>query len=394
MTQIFKFNKAIQFVFILGLISLFSDMTYEAARSINGPFLKTLGTNGTIIGLIAGLGELIGYGLRFISGYIADKTKKYWLILIIGYCLNLFSVPLLALAGYWQIAAVLMISERIGKAIRTAPRDALLSFGTQQIGRGWGYGLHEAMDQIGAFTGPILVSIILFLKNQKYSLAYSLLIIPATIAIALLLYCKYLYPNPENLEIKNKYLPQKKFSKQYWIYVLAIGFIAAGFVDFPLIAYHFKTKAIMNDTIIPIFYSIAMATDAITALITGKLFDKIGIKILIITTILSSLFVPMVFKGNFYIALVGIALWGIGMGSQESIVKAQIANMVSPEKRSIAFGSFHFVFGIFWFLGSSIMGFLYDVSLNGLIAFSIISQLLAVILISYLYVQTKNNKIT
>jgi len=141
-----KLNTATKFVILIGLISLFSDMTYEAARSITGPFLEILGTNGATVGWVAGFGELIGYGLRLLSGYLADKTKKYWVILILGYSLNLFSVPLLALAGFWQIAVVLMILERVGKAVRTPSRDALLSFATKKMGRGWGYGLHEAMD--------------------------------------------------------------------------------------------------------------------------------------------------------------------------------------------------------------------------------------------------------
>ena len=379
-----KFDTATKFVVLIGLISLFSDMTYEAARSINGSFLQILGTNGATVGIVAGLGELLGYGLRFISGYIADKTKKYWTILIAGYLLNLLSVPLLALAGFWQLAVLLMITERIGKAIRTPARDALLSFGTQKMGRGWGYGLHEAMDQIGATVGPVLVSAVLFYQHQNYQMAFGILFIPAIIAVSILLYCRHLYPNPEKLEIKTTAIASQGFNKRYWIYVLAAAFIAAGYVDFPLIAYHFKAKAVVGDSVIPLFYAIAMATDAIAALIFGKMFDRTGIKTLLLAILLSSFFAPMVFLGGLNWALAGMILWGIGMGAQESILKAEIADMIPPEKRRTAFGTFNTVYGLFWFAGSAMMGYLYDFSVTSLITFSVVTQLFAVLIITYL----------
>jgi len=379
-----KFDTATKFVVLIGLISLFSDMTYEAARSINGSFLQILGTNGATVGIVAGLGELLGYGLRFISGYIADKTKKYWTILIAGYLLNLFSVPLLALAGFWQLAVIFMITERIGKAIRTPARDALLSFGTQKMGRGWGYGLHEAMDQIGATVGPLLVSAVLFYQHQNYQMAFGILFIPAIIAVSILLYCRHLYPSPEKLEIKTTSIDSQGFNRRYWIYVLAAAFIAAGYIDFPLIAYHFKTKALMSDSVIPLFYAVAMATDAMAALIFGKMFDRKGIKSLFLAILLSSFFAPMVFLGGFNWALAGMILWGIGMGAQESILKSEIAEMIPSEKRGTAFGTFNTVYGLFWFAGSTLMGYLYDFSIVSLIIFSVVSQLFAVLIISYL----------
>lgn len=374
-------DTAVRFIILLGLISLFSDMTYEAARSINGAYLNILGTSGTTVGVVAGLGELAGYGLRFVSGYIADKTRKYWTILITGYLLNLLSVPLLAMAGYWQLAVVLMIAERIGKAVRTPARDAFLSFGTQKIGRGWGYGLHEAMDQIGATTGPLLVSAVLFWKSMNYRAAYAVLLIPSVIAISILLYCRHLYPKPENLEIRTRSVTLKGLNKRYWIYILAVVFIAAGYADFPLIAFHFKTKSLMSDSSIPLFYATAMATDAIAALIFGKMYDRTGIKILLLAVILSSFFAPMVFLGGINWAIAGMMLWGIGMGAQESILKAEIAGMTPPEKRGTAFGTFNTLFGVSWFAGSALMGVLYDFSLTGLVVFSVVTQLAAVIVL-------------
>jgi len=277
-----------------------------------------------------------------------------------------------------------MITELIGKAIRTPARDALLSFGTQKMGRGWGYGLHEAMDQIGATVGPLLVSAVLFYQHQNYQMAFGILFIPAIIAVSILLYCRHLYPSPEKLEIKTTSIDSQGFNRRYWIYVLAAAFIAAGYIDFPLIAYHFKTKALMSDSVIPLFYAVAMATDAMAALIFGKMFDRKGIKSLFLAILLSSFFAPMVFLGGFNWALAGMILWGIGMGAQESILKSEIAEMIPSEKRGTAFGTFNTVYGLFWFAGSTLMGYLYDFSIVSLIIFSVVSQLFAVLIISYL----------
>lgn len=386
-----QFDKkyAMKFVILMGIISLFSDMTYEGARSINGQFLNILGASGSIVGWVAGLGELFGYGLRFFSGFLADRTKKYWLIAITGYFLNLFCVPLLALAGFWQIAVVLMIGERIGKALRTPSRDALLSFGTKQLGTGWGYGLHEALDQVGATLGPFLVSAILALRLNNYKDAYFVLLFPAIIAIALLFTTNRLYPHPENLEVKTKTIELKGYNKVFWLYISAVVFIAMGYVDFPIIAYHIKLKNMMSDTYIPMIYALAMISDALSALILGRLFDKIGLKSLMIAILLSAAFSPLIFLGNTTCVIVGMILWGIGMGAQESVLRAMIANLVPQNKRGTAFGTFNALYGLFWFFGSVAIGYFYDFSIPLLIAFSFLTQVLALILMIISYKKIK-----
>ncbi|MGC8802601.1 MAG: MFS transporter [Bacteroidales bacterium] len=372
-------SRALRFVVLLGLISLFADMVYEGARSINGSFLQILGARASTVGWVAGVGELIGYGLRFFSGYLADRTRRYWLLVMLGYAINLLSVPLLAFAGLWQVAIVLIIAERVGKAIRNPSRDALLSFGTQQMGRGWGYGLHEAMDQIGAVSGPLLVSAVLFFKQNDYQTAYALLFIPALIALAILWYCKRLYPKPENLEVKRMGVATSGLSKYYWIYLLAIAFMAAGYADFPLIAFHFKKEGLASDALIPVFYAVAMGADALVALLAGRLFDRWGIRVVAISFFIALFFAPLVFMGKHPIFLwLGMIAWGIGMGVQESVVRAEIATTVPPEKRGTAFGTFNAVFGIFWFGGSAAMGILYEHTVAGVVVFSMLAQLIAV----------------
>jgi len=367
-------GAALKFVILLSIVSLFADMTYEGARSITGPYLAILGASGTIVGIVAGFGELIGYSLRLVSGYISDKTGKYWTITLLGYGINLLAVPLLALAGRWEIAAVLIITERLGKAIRTPARDAMLSHATANVGRGWGFGLHEAMDQMGAMLGPLIVAGVLYFRGG-YQMSFGVLLVPALLALSVLAAARLLYPRPRAFEEGAVKLESNVFPKVFWLYLAAVALIAAGYVDFPLIAYHFKRLSIVSDDWIPIFYAVAMGVDAFAALLFGRLFDRIGISILIVAALTSSIFAPLVFMGGFYFALLGMALWGVGMGAQESIMRAAIAGMVSMDRRGSAYGIFNTGYGIFWFLGSALMGILYDISIPYLIIFSLLIQL-------------------
>ncbi|TBR60651.1 MFS transporter [Mastigocladus laminosus UU774] len=372
-----KNTTALKFVILLGFVSLCADATYEGARSITGAYLETLGASGTLVGLIAGFGELVGYGLRLAIGYLSDRTHQYWNITTIGYFVNTAVVPLLAFAGRWEVAAGLMIAERTGKAIRTPPRDALLSHGVSQIGRGFGFGLHEAMDQTGAVMGPLAVAAVLYFQGG-YQNSFLILIVPAILGLMMLLVLPYLYPNPQDLEAETTSQQQEELPQVFWIYLGAVALVAAGYADFPLIAYHLQKQEIASGLIIPLIYALAMGVDAIAALIFGRLFDRSGIFILILAVLISCLFAPLTFSGNTSFALTGMILWGIGMGAQESILKATIAGIVPKYKRASAYGIFSAGYGLAWFLGSTMMGVLYDWSITVLIGFSVISQLLAI----------------
>jgi len=370
-------RAAFRFVLLLGVVSLFADMTYEGARSITGPYLSLLGARGAVVGIVSGLGEFVGYGLRLISGYISDRTGKYWTITLLGYGINLLAVPCLALAGRWEIAAALMIAERMGKAIRNPSRDTMLSHATQNIGRGWGFGLHEAMDQIGAILGPLFVAGILYFGGG-YRVSFAILLIPALLALCVLLVARRVYPRPRDLEAASVELRTGGFSSIFWLYLVAVSLVAAGYVDFPLISFHFEKLSVVPKVWIPVFYAVAMGIDALSALFFGRLFDRIGLSILIVVSLLSSFFAPLVFLGGFNLALVGMTLWGIGMGAQESIMRAAIAEMVPMNRRSTAYGIFNAGFGLFWFLGSALMGVLYDISIPFLIIFSVVMQLASI----------------
>ncbi len=371
---------ATKFVVLIGIVSLFSDMTYEGARSVTGPFLAVLGASGTVVGIVAGFGEFVGYALRLASGYWADKSQRYWTIVFLGYAMNLLAVPLLALAGHWEIAAILMVVERMGKAIRTPARDVMLACASDQIGRGWGFGLHEALDQIGAILGPLVVAAVFSFKGT-YQTGFAFLLIPALIALTVLFTASRLYPRPQDLASATVQIETKGFPKAFWIYIVAIGCIAAGFADFPLVAYHFKKVASVPEEWIPLFYAIAMGVDALAALVFGRLFDRLGFSVLVFSVILSALFAPLVFLGGFYRALAGMALWGVGMGAQESIIRAAIADLVPTNRLGFAYGLFNTCYGLFWFAGSALMGVLYDTSLNALIIFSVAIQIISIPLI-------------
>ncbi len=370
-------GSAIKFVILLGTVSLFADMTYEGARSISGQYLAALGASSFAIGIIAGLGELVGYGFRLVSGYLSDKSGKYWLIAFLGYTLNLLAVPLLALAGNWYLAASLMILERFGKAIRNPSRDAMLSYATQETGRGWGFGLHKAMDQTGAIIGPLIVSVVLYYQGT-YQMSYGILLIHAMCALSVLACARMLYPHPQDLEIENPSLKTDGFSKKYWLYIAALCCVAAGYVDFPLIAFHFTQASVMSEAWMPIVFSISMGASGIAALIFGRLYDTKGFSVLIFATALAAFFAPLVFLDDFYFVLMGMILWGIGLGAQESIMRAVVANLVQMNKRGTAYGILNIWFGVFWFLGSALMGYLYDVSLLSLVIFSVGIQLAAI----------------
>jgi MFS family permease len=371
------YKSPFYFVILLGLVSLFSDMTYEGARSITGPYLFYLGAGAAVVGFASGFGEFIGYGLRLFSGWLADKTKKYWGLMFIGYPLNLLSVPALALVNSWGLAMLLIILERTGKALRTPARDTLLSYATFKMGRGLGFGIHEAMDQIGAFVGPLIVALVFYLK-MGYKPAFLVLLIPALIALSLLTFARITYPAPQKFEKGFPELKTKGFSKSFWWYLLGMCLVGAGFVDFPLIGYHLEKTSILSKDWIPILYALAMGVDALSAIFLGLLFDRVGLKAVILAIILSLGAIPLTFLGGIILIFLGMILWGIGLGAQESIMRAVIAQLVPIEKRGVGYGIFNTFFGLFWFIGSFLLGFLYDFSILALVALSVTFQALSI----------------
>ena len=362
-------SQAMLFIILFGIVSLFSDMTHEGASSIRGAYLTLLGASAGAIGFASGLGELVGYSMRYVFGRLTDKTKQYWPMTIVGYILDIIAVPLLALVGEhgWVAACALLIIQRMGKAIKKPAKDTIMSFAASQEGTGKSFGLQELLDQIGAFLGPVLLYLVLlFLTKHKF-------------------------PNPELFEPEPKEYIPFKMKREFIFYIAGISLFAFGFIDYSLVLMHVsrtftslasglaETSSLVTEGTLPLLYAGAMLVDAVAALIFGYLYDKKGVAVLVLSTVLSAPFAIFVFAGkSVAVVLLGIALWGIGMGAQESILKAAVTTMVPKTSRATGYGIFECSFGVFWFLGSWLLGVLYDVSIPAMIAVSVLAQLAAI----------------
>ena len=363
-----------KFIVCLGAVSLFADMTYEGAYSIMGPFLKDMGATAAEVGIIAGLGEMLAASLRFFSGRLADRTRAYWTLALAGYAMNLLVVPALAFVGTWQAAAFLIIAERTGKALRGPARDVLLSDATGKVGHGWGFGIHAAMDQTGAVLGPLLM-VVTVARLHHFAPAFLRLAAPALLAFVAMLAARYVYPENRGTPPSRK--DTTVLPKVYWIYVAAAGVLALGFLDFPLLSFHFQNTAVVKPEIIPLLYALAMGVNGLTALIFGKLFDKYGIVVLAWGILISMLSLPLGFLGGATAVTFSVCCWAVGLGVQDASLRSGIAQVVSMNKRGSAFGAFNGVYGIMWFIGSATMGLMYSHSLLGLVIFGVTAQLIA-----------------
>lgn len=386
------------FLLLFGIVSLFSDMTHEGASSIRGAYLSIMGVSAGAIGFFSGLGELIGYSMRYLFGKITDKTRQYWPITVIGYVLDVMAVPALELVGEhgWIWACFLLLVQRMGKAIKKPAKDTIMSFTASQEGVGKSFCLQEMLDQIGAFLGPVLLYLVMLFRTdgdvfENYAFCFAVLAIPGLITLVLLLLTWRKFPYPERFEPEPKEYVPFRMKKSFVLYIAGISCFAFGFIDYSLIIMHVsntyaglaadlaQTSALVTEGTLPLLYAGAMLVDAIAALVFGHLYDKIGMKALMISTLLSSAFAVFVFSvHSIPMLLIGIALWGIGMGAQESILKAVVTSMVPKHCRATGYGIFECAFGVFWFLGSWIMGVLYDLSIPAMVAVSVIAQLSAI----------------
>ena len=386
------------FIILFGIVSLFSDMTHEGASSIRGAYLSLLGASAATIGFISGLGELIGYSMRYVFGKLTDKSKQYWPMTIAGYVLDIIAVPALALVGEhgWIAACVLLVIQRMGKAIKKPAKDTIMSFAASQEGVGKSFGIQEVLDQIGAFIGPVLLYLVMLFKTEGttfeiYSTCFAMLAIPGAITLILLIVTRCKFPNPEHFEPEPKEYIPFKMKKEFILYIAGISLFAFGFIDYTIIIMHVsrtyshlapglsETSALVLTGSLPLLYAGAMLVDAVAALFFGMMYDKNGVKALVWSTVISAPFAVFVFAfDSVPMLLIGVALWGVGMGAQESILKAAVTSMVPKASRATGYGVFECSFGAFWFLGSWLMGVLYDVSIPAMIAVSVIAQLAAI----------------
>ena len=368
-------SPALTFVLAIGVVNLFGDVTYEGGASINGPFLASLGASAAAISIIAGLGEFLGYSLRSVSGYLADRTGRYWLITFVGYAINLLAVPAMALTGNWWAAAALILAERIGRAIRKPTVEAMLSYTTGKLGKGWVYGINTALDETGAMLGPLALTLAL-VRGASYRVGYELLLGSVALALIALVVARIRFPLPSRLE-QGRTTSGRKFSTAYWLYMVAGACFAAGVMSFEFVSFHLAKVHIVRDQWIPLLLATGTAASIVASLVLGRLYDRVGLPAVLLAVFLTAAFSPLVFLGHFFAVLVGVALWGVGYAMQDTLLKAIIAGVMPEGRRNFAFGLYYIGYGGGWLVGSVTVGLLYERSLPAMIAFAVAMPLLS-----------------
>ncbi len=376
-------DLSIRLILLLGVASLLGSLVSNGARSVTGPYILLLGGSAALVGLVAGSGEFIGYALRSATGAYVGQSQRYWKVAITGYGL-LAAIPLLAFAVRWETAAVLIIAERIGKAVRTPARDTILSHATTTVGRGWGFGVHKALDQVGAVIGPLVMVVALALTGG-YATGFILLGIPLVGVAIVLFLAQSEVPRPGRLEANGGTREDGGDLPGIMPYAAFIFLGMAGFVNFPLISFHLKAQSIIPDAAIPLFYAAAMVISVVVALLVGRVFDRIGTHVLLTIPVLSTATILLAFSLNPGVAIVGSLAWGAGIGIFETVLRASIAESTTAARRGKVYGAVSAVFGTAWFVGSVVMGVLYDVSIGHIVAYVIIVETAAVVAYLWMY---------
>lgn len=370
------------FVLSFGLVSLLADMVYEGARSIIGPYLATLGASATIVGVVAGAGEFIGYGLRVVSGYLVARSRHYWAWTITGYALTVLSVPLIGVTHLLAPALVLYATERLGKAVRSPAKDTLLSHASTRTGRGTAFGVHQAMDQFGAMAGPLLLAAVLSWRQGDYRLAFGVLIIPGVLVLVLLLWLRRRVPDPAAYEQSANPAPTPvvtgtdtpdpvKYQRPalpalLWRYIAAVAVLSCGIASFPLLAFHAQTRGLLTEAAIPVLFALAMLVDGVSGLVVGRIYDRKGPRVLLLVPVAAS-FAAVAFTNNLALVWIGVAIWGIVNGILDSTIKVVVTQLVPSNARAAAFGWLALVRGLGLLVAGGVLGLVYDHSISAVI---------------------------
>lgn len=387
---------------------MLGDLVHESARSVNGQYLSLVGLSATQVGLVFGLGEFLGYALRLLSGAWLDKSKRYWLFLFIGYGVHLV-IPLMGLTTSWGWLYTFILLERIGKALRSPAKDTILSaVAENQIGLGYAFGIQEALDQLGAFLGPLIFTALFYFVGSSglevFQLGYQLLVIPFIILMVVLALVHRKFVLEELTPEVDTTQKPPRLQPIFWIYSAFTFFVAFGLINFSLIGYHLKTQQIVSDGMVPILYAVAMAVDALVAIFIGKGYDRLkrqlrhktgGVLILLIVPLLTA-FVPLLTLSHSVSMLwIGMVLMGVVLGAHETVMRSAIADITPFSKRGIGFGIFNTVYGLSLLLGSLLMGWLYDLEQQPIIvAMTIISEGAAVALYVVLYKRIQRERVS
>ncbi|MGQ4385167.1 MFS transporter [Streptomyces sp. SAS_270] len=378
-----------RFVVWFGTVSLLADFVYEGARSVTGPLLASLGASALVVGLVTGAGEAAALGLRLVSGPLADRTRRFWGLAIAGYALTVLSVPLLGVVGVLWAACALVIAERVGKAVRSPAKDTLLSHATAATGRGRGFAVHEAMDQVGALIGPLVVAGVLAITGGDYGPALGVLAVPGVAVLGLLLWLRARVPDPEAYEraltpSAPAAADEVRLPSAFWTYAAFTAATTAGFATFGVLSYHLVVRHLVATAWVPVLYAAAMVVDAIAALATGWLYDRIGARVLVVLPLLAAVVPALAFTDTVALVVAGSLVWGAAMGVQESTLRATVADLVPSGRRATAYGVFAGVVGAASVVGGTLTGALYGSSIPLLIAVVVAIQIAALVLLATL----------
>lgn len=375
--------SAWRFVTIFGTVSLLADFVYEGARSITGPLLASLGATGLVVGVVTGVGEAAALGLRLVSGPLADRTRRFWAWTIAGYALTVITVPVLGIAGALWVACALVIAERVGKAVRSPAKDTLLSHAASVTGRGRGFAVHEALDQIGAVIGPLTVAGVLAVTGNDYAPALGVLALPGAATLALLAWLRFRVPHPESYEA-SRAVPDDRAAPhswalppKFWLYCGFVAITMTGFATFGLLSFHMFTHGLLRAAAVPVVYAATMGAGALASLASGWTYDRFGANTLAALPILSALVAVFGFSGNVPVVIVGALLWGAAVGIQESTLRAVVADLVASPRRASAYGVFAAGLGAASAVGGALIGWLYDISVGTLVVVVVAIQLVA-----------------
>ncbi|WP_111720534.1 MFS transporter [Homoserinimonas sp. OAct 916] len=392
-----------RFVVTFGFISLLSDFVYEGARSITGPLLAHLGATAVVVGVVTGVGEGAALVLRLVSGPLADRTKRFWGWVIAGYAVTFVSVPTLGLTGTLWVACALVIAERVGKAVRSPAKDTLLSYATSATGRGRGFAVQEAMDQVGAVIGPLVVALMLIITGGQYAPSLAVLALPAVAALALLVWLRARVPEPVGYETSEAAHAEptittgphgRRLPRAFWEYSGFTAMTMTGFATFGVLSFHMVERDVLPAAAVPLLYAGVMAVDAIVALGTGWAYDRFGPRVLLLLPLIAAAVPVLAFTDVLASVVAGSLLWGAALGIQESTLRATVADLVPPDRRGTAYGIYAAIVGVATAVGGIMAGALYGVSITALIIVTLVIQAAAVVTFALLFVRPNGRKVS
>ena len=379
----------------LGVVSLLVDMVYEGARSITGPFLASLGASALTVGLVTGAGEAAALGFRLFSGPRADRSGRYWRWMVVGYALTAVCVPLMALApalgaAGLTFAVAMVLLERTGKAIRSPAKSVLLAVAARKVGRGRGFGVHKALDQVGALLGPLVVAAVIALTMHQWA-GLLVLAVPGAIALGVLAWMHRHVGDPRHepvpADVSLEHLPRR-----FYVYAVACGLTTLGLMTFGVISFHLVQEHLVSAAVVPVVYAAAMGIDAVASLGTGFAYDRIGAGTLLVLPVVVAAVPALVFTDRVGVAVVGVLLWGAATGVQDSTVKALVAELVPASRLATAYGAFAAFQAVAALAGGGLAGWLYDVHRGALVGTIVAAQAVALVLLVGVVLRSRSGR--